>query len=358
MDKKKIHNPKSNAPAVYIPCWLIQVSVNLISSNAKILYGRLCQWSNESGIVFRSAPQLAEEIGTSVRQIERHLKELRDVGLIGTFQPQAGGQNHFNFYDHEWMHLPINKHLAYKIPPPDKTKNPPTNMSVPPVNSVGTPPSDMADINKKEIKENTTTTRDQILNNHPHSEPVVVSSTSLTSTPTPKPQEIEGPDIFINPGWDSRLRAAYIQRPPKTKNIFCDDDFLSACKYYADHRPEGISLSGRLKKLIDFTLSGTFEEPPEWAANIVKARNHRLSEENLKRNEANSEARIKDILKKSPLNLVGGRDAFRNLALNIKKEVEKEPCFAEKRSMPFKKIEPQKKQDEVIETDFMWKEEG
>ncbi|MFB1501482.1 helix-turn-helix domain-containing protein [Thiocapsa sp. N5-Cardenillas] len=356
MNTKKIHNPKSNAPAVYIPCWLIQVSVRLLSSNAKILYGRLCQWSNESGTVFRSAPQLAEEIGTSTRQIEHHLKELRDVGLIGTFQPQAGGLNHFRFYDHEWMHEPINKHLAYKIPPPDKTKNPPTDLSVPPDRFVGTPPTDLSGINKKEIKENTTTTRAHILNSHPHSEPVVVSSTSLTSTPKVKPhlQAIEEGGVFISPEWDSKLRAAYNKRPPKTKNIFCDDDFLSACKHHADNRPDGVPLMGRLNKLIEFTLSGAFEEPQDWAANIVKARNHRAAEENLKRNEANSEARIKQILKKSTLNLVGGRDTLRELSLNLKKESAKEPSYAEKRSI--KKIELPIKHDEVIETDFMWHE--
>ena len=147
MNTKKLHNPKSHSPAVYMPCWLIQISDKLISSDAKILYGRLSQWSTADGDVYRSAPQLSEELGFSIRKIERNLKELRDVGLIGTYRTQAGGLNHFEFYEHEWMHQPIKDELCYK-------QYPPSNLSVPPVKNVGTPPSKVADINKKEIKLN------------------------------------------------------------------------------------------------------------------------------------------------------------------------------------------------------------
>lgn len=147
--QKILHNPKSNAPSVYIPCWLIQVSSNLLSHAAKILYGRLSQWSTEFGTVYRSSNQLAEEIGTTVRSIERHIKELKYVGLIGTFHPQAGGVNHFEFYDHPWMRESIKEQLTYKSSPLD----PPSKMAVPPDKVVGTPPSKVADINRKEIKE-------------------------------------------------------------------------------------------------------------------------------------------------------------------------------------------------------------
>lgn len=147
---RKLHNPKAHSPAVYIPCWLIQVPSQKMSHAAKILYGRLAQWSNELGQVFRSAPQLSQELGTSVRNIERYLKELRDINLIGTSQPQPGGLNHFQFFDHEWMHDPINENLTYKQDNP----NPPSEVSGPPVKSVGTPPSKVADININKIKRN------------------------------------------------------------------------------------------------------------------------------------------------------------------------------------------------------------
>lgn len=144
------HNPKAYSPALYIPCWLSQVPTQLISNSAKILYGRLAQWSNENGDVYRSATQLSQEIGATVRNVERYLKELRGAGLIGTFQPQSGGVNHFEFYEHEWMHLPIKEQLAYK----SSDNDPPSKVSVPPVKSVGTPPSKVSDINIKEIKTN------------------------------------------------------------------------------------------------------------------------------------------------------------------------------------------------------------
>ena len=145
----KLHNPKSHAPAVYIPCWLIQIPINLLSYGAKMTYGRLSQWSNSTGRAYRSAIQLSEELGCSTRSIESYLKELKTAVLIGTYHPQAGGVNHFEFYDHPWMHEPIKDQLVYK----DDKFTPPQDPAVPSAGSCGTPPQDPADINNKEIKE-------------------------------------------------------------------------------------------------------------------------------------------------------------------------------------------------------------
>ena len=149
----KLYNPKAHAPAVYIPAWLLQISSSLLSNNAKMLYGRLAQWANDRCQVYRSSKQLSEEMGTHTRNIERYLKELRDVRLINTLHPQAGGVNHFEFLHHEWMDEDINKHLVYK------SENPiaPTQATIPPDKNVGTPPTKVADINKKEIKVKNTT---------------------------------------------------------------------------------------------------------------------------------------------------------------------------------------------------------
>lgn len=146
---QKLYNPKSHAPGVYIPCWLLQVSIKLLSHASKILYGRLSQWASSNGTVYRSSPQLAEEIGCSVRSVEEYLRELKNAKLIGTFHPQAGGINHFEFYDHPWMHDPIKDQLVYKQ---DKY-DPPHDNVVPPTRSCVTPPHDRVHINKKEIKE-------------------------------------------------------------------------------------------------------------------------------------------------------------------------------------------------------------
>lgn len=121
---KKLHNPKSHSPGVYIPCWLLQVSSELISHPAKILYGRLAQWSNSLGVVYRSQKQLSAEIGVHFRTIERHLKELRDVGLINTYQAEAGGVNYFEFYDHPWMYEELKPELSYSNEPPQTPSAP------------------------------------------------------------------------------------------------------------------------------------------------------------------------------------------------------------------------------------------
>jgi len=145
----KLHNPKSHAPAVYIPCWLIQISVKLLSHGAKLVYGRLSQWCNEMGVAYRSAPQLAEELGMCESSVKKFQKELRDVGLIGTYHPQAGGVNHFEFYDHPWMHEPINEQLVYK----EDKRDPVYKHTLPRVSSSTTPVYDHTRINNKEIKE-------------------------------------------------------------------------------------------------------------------------------------------------------------------------------------------------------------
>jgi len=144
---KQLHNPKAHVAAVYIPCWLIQVSNKTLSFAAKMLYGRLAQWSNSKGQVYRSVTQLAKEIGAEKRQIDRYIKELKDVGLIGTFQPQKGGVNHFEFYNHDWMYHPINEQLSYN-------NDPTTNLSLPHDKSDVTPTTNLSSINIKEIKRN------------------------------------------------------------------------------------------------------------------------------------------------------------------------------------------------------------
>lgn len=138
--KRPSYNPKAHSPAVYIPCWLIQVSTDLLSNAAKILYGRLAQWSSSKGTVHRSINQLCEELGMLPRAIERILKELRDVKLICTYQVELGGVNHYQFLEHEWMNIPINENLEYKntnTPPVKNDGTPPSKMTVPPVKNDG-----------------------------------------------------------------------------------------------------------------------------------------------------------------------------------------------------------------------------
>lgn len=118
------YNPKANVPAVYIPTWLIQVPVQKLSHGAKILYGRLSQWSGKTGEVYRSKKDLMEEIGVSLRTLGDLIKELKDVNLIDTVQPIKGGISHYIFYNHEWMNEQIKDQLIYKSTENEVVQNP------------------------------------------------------------------------------------------------------------------------------------------------------------------------------------------------------------------------------------------
>jgi hypothetical protein len=132
-NKLKILNPKSHDIAAVLYCWLLQIPSSQLSERAKILYSRLVRWCGVNGIVYRSVKQLSEEVGMSTKAVERTLKELRDVKLIGTYRVEEGGVNHYEFYDHEWMHVDLNENLEYQSYPQESSKHP--------VKSDGTPPS-------------------------------------------------------------------------------------------------------------------------------------------------------------------------------------------------------------------------
>ena len=143
-----LHNPKSHAPAIYIPCWLSQVSTSALSISSKVVYGRLAQWATNNGKAHRSVSQLSEETGIPVRTVGRSIKELKENGLIGTHQITDGGHNHYEFYHHKWMDKPIVNSLCYK----DNIVSPYANMAVPHAN-MAVPHANMAVHKIKEIKE-------------------------------------------------------------------------------------------------------------------------------------------------------------------------------------------------------------
>lgn len=147
---RQLFNPKGQSSAYSMTCWLSQVPVKQLSEGAKILYARLTRWSDSDGHAFRSAKQLAPELGLGYRAVEKRIQELKNVGLIGTYQPQKGGLNHFEFYIHEWMSAPIHKNLCYE-------SDPPHDHVVPTTQTCGTPPHDHVVISSINLnKENKT----------------------------------------------------------------------------------------------------------------------------------------------------------------------------------------------------------
>jgi hypothetical protein len=144
-----LYNPKATAPAVYIPAWLSQVPSKLLPPSCKMIYGRLAQWASSEGKAHRSAPQLSQELGIPVRTVENCINILKNKSLLGSCQHEDGGVNHYEFYDHPWMHEPINKNLCYK----SDNFTPPAKIAVPPA-KIAVPPAKIAVHKIKEIKGN------------------------------------------------------------------------------------------------------------------------------------------------------------------------------------------------------------
>lgn len=123
--------------------------------------------------------------------------------------------------------------------------------------------------------------KDHILNKYPHSEPVVVLTDSLTSTPKVNPLN---PVDRVVATTDSELLAAYRAKPVFSENILCEKDFLSACDYMIKDRGD-IPLRGRIKGLVGLVLSGNFDEPQEWARKQRNAKNRIKGDAQQKLNE-------------------------------------------------------------------------
>lgn len=350
---KKEHHPQNSNNAFHIPNWLSQVPSTLLSFGAKAVYARLSKWSGKNSKAYRSASQLAKELGSSERQIQRYTQELKEVGLIGTYHPQAGGVNHFEFYEHEWMYEKIVDELLYDSKTISTDNHDTTNChtplrqdDVPPYDNMTEgvrqddvpPTTHAADIILYNIKLNTTTANEQILDRDFTPEPVVVSLPLPTPTPTPVTENEIVPEIqiFISPKFDAQLIDAYRKRPVKTKNIRDELDFLSACLYAIEHRPEGISRPGRVNQQIKFTLEGNFEEPIEWANDIVKQRNARIAAENLKRNEENTLKKVEQQMKNQ--NILPGRAGFAATLEFLKKS--DEVSYAEKNAHVRREFKP------------------
>lgn len=168
---------------------------------------------------------------------------------------------------------------------------------------------------------NTTTTVDQILTTPSHSEPVVVSSTALTSTPKVKPLT---PVTRMEATTDRELLAAYRAKPFLSINILTEEDFLSACDYLIADRGD-IPLRGRIKGIIGLIMSGNFDEPSDWAKEQRNAKNRAKGEAQTRLNEKNAikNAQILTTAKGRTENL---KEMMAKIGI-IKEETTKKTCF-------------------------------
>jgi hypothetical protein len=83
--------------------WIAQIPSSKLSANAKIVYCQLAHWSNKWGVVLKSYKQIGNATGMRVNEAEKAVKELIDIKLMGSFQANSYGVDHYNFYDHPWI---------------------------------------------------------------------------------------------------------------------------------------------------------------------------------------------------------------------------------------------------------------
>ncbi len=163
--------------------------------------------------------------------------------------------------------------------------------------------------------------RAQILNTPPHSEPVVVSFTSLTSTP--KPQVTRYAQSTTD-----KLLAAYRATPIQKGNIMCEGDFLSAAYFSIDIRDKTTTTEQqRVSGICKFVRDGSFDEPSDWALNLKRVRDRESGQANATLQEIES-------AKKAVLDpeIKGRDDALAKIAelgIKFKKETTIEPVYKE-----------------------------
>lgn len=188
-------------------------------------------------------------------------------------------------------------------------------------NGLGKNPQPIPD--SKPDEKPTTTTRDQILNKHHHSEPVVVSSTSLTSTPKVKPlNPVNQEEIRLT----IELRAIYRTKPFTTPEILCEDDFIDSGLWGMNNRGEN-TINQRLGGITKLVKEGRYEGEQGWIKLIRNRRNSGIG-------DINKELQLKASADKAViLTSAKGRDEnlreIMEIALKNKKQTTIEPVYKE-----------------------------
>lgn len=106
-------NPWQMFVGSFVPNWLMERTE--VSAGAKLTYARLAQ---HSGRGCRSNPRvetLAKELGTSVRQTQRYLAELKEHGLIRVIDNSAQMRaSEYRFLKHPWFSYYLSE--EYEVP--------------------------------------------------------------------------------------------------------------------------------------------------------------------------------------------------------------------------------------------------
>lgn len=115
----KYINPYKQFNGIFIPDWLLEREEILIGS--KICYARLTRYAGKNGYCYPKIDTLAKEIGVSVVQCKRYIKELKDHKLIAVKRRGFGNSNVYYFCHHDWM---IPQEVSSEIPQEVSSKIP------------------------------------------------------------------------------------------------------------------------------------------------------------------------------------------------------------------------------------------
>jgi len=95
-----------SAPGVYIPAWLLIVPSDELRPKVKMVYGSLFQWARNGLKSDRGTKQMGLELGMTPRTVERAMRKLKKVGLIGATN-EASGYSDIELYNHPWMDVSL-----------------------------------------------------------------------------------------------------------------------------------------------------------------------------------------------------------------------------------------------------------
>lgn len=101
MEVGQVFNPYQTWWGSFIPNWLLRRKE--VSHGAKLIYGRLAQYSGKTGICRPRQQLLADETGMCERQLREYLTELKNLRLIRSIQRGLGLSNEYLFVWHEWI---------------------------------------------------------------------------------------------------------------------------------------------------------------------------------------------------------------------------------------------------------------
>ena len=123
--KRTFINPRNLWVGSFVPNWLMKRRE--ITSSAKLLYARLCQFYNEeAGCAWPGQDTLAAELGLHVRQVQTIIAHLAKRGLLHVERTGLTKPNRYRFPAHPWMGLPGPERTSTSGPETQPTAGPET----------------------------------------------------------------------------------------------------------------------------------------------------------------------------------------------------------------------------------------